>query len=136
MAAGKRGCGPPAQAEPASVDRAPPSKAVAALAGLRKFVLTLPEVAESPHFDYDSFRVRGKIFVTVPPEGGRAHLFLLEPARELALAMHPECVEKLLWGGKVVGLRLRLDAVPPAVLRALVRQAWEHKAPKSLLGRA
>lgn len=36
---------------------------------VRRFALSLREVVEAPHFDYASFRVRGKIFAAVPPDG-------------------------------------------------------------------
>ncbi|MGH3621598.1 MAG: hypothetical protein ACRDQ5_07385 [Sciscionella sp.] len=32
----------------------------------RRFALSLPEATEQPHFEMSSFRVRGKIFATVP----------------------------------------------------------------------
>ena len=103
------------------------------LAQVRKHALSLPEVAEQPHFDYASFRVRGKIFATVPPDEAHIHVFVGEDQREEALALHPAYVEKLTWGRKVVGLRVTLaDAVPHAVLR-LVSQAWRNKAPKTLV---
>ena len=35
---------------------------------LRIFALSLPDATEEPHFNYSSFRVRGKIFATVPPD--------------------------------------------------------------------
>ena len=78
------------------------------LDAVRKFALSLPDTTEAPHHDYGSFRVRGRIFVTVPPDQGHLHIFVDEVARENALATHPESVEKLLWGGKVVGIRLHL----------------------------
>ena len=34
---------------------------------IRKYALSLPEATEEPHFQYASFRVRGKIFMTAPP---------------------------------------------------------------------
>ena len=34
---------------------------------LRTTALALPEVTEEPHHHMSSFRVRGKIFVTLPP---------------------------------------------------------------------
>jgi hypothetical protein len=46
---------------------------VSDLAQARQFALSLPGVTEEPHFDMTSFRVRGKIFVTVPPDGTRLH---------------------------------------------------------------
>jgi hypothetical protein len=100
------------------------------LAAVRKLALALPDVTEEPHFHLSSFRVRGKIFVTVPPEETHLHVFLDETQREPALALHPEFVEKLWWGGKVRGLRVALADAEPAVVKELLRAAWEAKAPK------
>ena len=103
------------------------------LAAVRRIALSLPEANEEPHFNYASFRVRGKIFVTVPLNEEHIHVFVAEPAREQALALYPQCVEKLLWGSKVVGLRITLATAPVAVVDMLIRQAWSYKAPKALL---
>ena len=103
------------------------------LSAVRKHALSLPEAAEAPHFDYASFRVRGKIFVTVPPGGEFVHVFAPEPQREAAIAMHPEFIEKLTWGAKVVGVRITLAKASAGVVKDLVTAAWKHKAPKSLL---
>jgi hypothetical protein len=66
--------------------------------------------------------------VTVPPEGTYVHVFVSEQQRELALSIYPEFVEKLLWGGKVVGIRVRLVQAKPSALKALVRSAYELKS--------
>lgn len=105
------------------------------LAEVRRFALALPEVTEAPHHEYSSFRVRGKIFVTVPPERTHIHVFVGETAREQALALHPAFVEKLFWGGKVCGIRIALAAAPAAAVKQLLRSAWAHKAPGSLVQR-
>jgi hypothetical protein len=102
------------------------------LATVRSFALALPGVTEEPHHAFSSFRVRGKIFVTVPPEEEHLHIFVAEEVREQALAMHPAFLEKLLWGGKVVGLRATLSRSVPADVLRLVRSAWAHKAPAAL----
>jgi hypothetical protein len=102
------------------------------LAPVRRLALSLPEVTEQPHFDYSSFRVRGKIFLTVPPGEQFLHVFVGEEVREPALAMYSEFLEKLTWGKKVLGLRVTLEQASPEVVRRLVRQAWEGKAPASL----
>lgn len=103
------------------------------LAQVRRHALSLPEVTEEPHFQYSSFRVRGKIFVTVPPDGQHVHLFVPEEVREQALAIDPGFLEKLSWGAKVVGLRATLGVATPAVILQLVSRAWASKAPKKLV---
>lgn len=101
-------------------------------ATVRSFALSLPEAREEPHHHFGSFRVRGRIFVTVPPEQEYIHVFVAEQQRDQALAMYPAFIEKLYWGGKVVGLRVALSRAEAPVVKRLVRQAWESKAPKGL----
>ena len=103
---------------------------------VRAYALGLPEVTEQPHHHFTSFRVRGKIFATAPPDEQLLHLFVKEEQRQPALALHGNFVEKLLWGGKVVGLRVTLAAATPAAVKHLVLQAWESKAPRALLAPA
>jgi hypothetical protein len=100
------------------------------LQSLRKFALAMEAVTEEPHHHFSSFRVRGKIFVTIPADEQVIHVFVGEEARDLALALYPAFVEKLLWGGKVVGLRIVLDAAKPSVVKALVAQAYETRVLK------
>jgi len=95
--------------------------------------MSLPEVTEEPHHDYGSFRVRGKIFVTMPPGEEFIHIFVPEQTREQALVLYSPFVEKLLWGRKARGLRVELAKADDAVVERLIRAAWEHKAPKSLV---
>ena len=102
------------------------------LAQIRKHALSLPEVTEEPHFHYASFRVRGRIFVTVPPEAQYIHVFVGEEHREPALATHSEFIDVLSWGGKVVGLRVALTGAESGVVTRLISLAWRYKAPKSL----
>ena len=98
---------------------------------VRAAAMALPETTEEPHHHFGSFRVRGKIFVTIPPDNEHIHVFVNEQDRELALAAYPEFTEKLLWGGKVVGVRVSLVRATPAVVKAMVRQAYEHKSAQS-----
>lgn len=103
------------------------------IAQARRFALSLPEATEEPHFQSSSYRVRGKIFATVPPEGDVLHIFIDEEERETALALEPAFLEKLFWGKRVCGLRVVLANVSPIVVENLLMQAWKRKAPKSLL---
>lgn len=98
------------------------------LAELRSTALALPGTVEAPHFDYASFRVGGRIFVTVPPEGDRAHVFVAPEAGDGVLGCTP-----LPWGKKIVGVRADLLHTPDAELRRLVEAAWAEKAPRRLV---
>lgn len=97
---------------------------------VRKYALSLGEVTEAPHHEYSSFRVRGKIFVTVPPKEDVIHVFVAEADREQALALYPEWAGKLLWGGKVRGLRITLALAAPTAVKALVGKAYDTQAGK------
>jgi hypothetical protein len=99
------------------------------LVQLRKFALSLAGASEEPHFERTSFRVGGKIFVTANPEEPYAHVFVGEAEREPALAAHPQCMAKLPWGGKIVGLRIHLPKAPAGVVKDLVRAAWQARVP-------
>jgi hypothetical protein len=98
---------------------------------IRKAALALPETTEEPHHNFGSFRVRGKIFVTIPPGGELLHIFLPAEQRELALAMDPEFLEPVHWGSKVLGVRVKLPLARKATVLRLVRQAYAFKSEKA-----
>lgn len=99
----------------------------------RRYVLTLPGVTEEPHFHFSSFRVKGKIFATVPPEGKHLHVFVDADQRDQMLATEPPTYEKLRWGKKVVGLRIILSKARSGDVKELLKSAWQRRAPKSLV---
>jgi hypothetical protein len=106
------------------------------IADVRRIAMSLPEVTEEPHFEYTSFRVRGKIFATAPPNGEHVHVFIADGERDPAIAVEPQFLEKLFWGGKVRGLRVVLRKAKPRVVAELLRRAWTHKAPKTLAAKS
>jgi hypothetical protein len=95
---------------------------------VRKVVLALPDTTEEPHHNFGSFRVRGKIFVTIPPGGELLHIFLPAEQRDQALAMDPEFLEPVHWGSKVLGVRAKLPLASQATILSLVRQAYAFKS--------
>lgn len=99
---------------------------------VRKLALALPEAAEAPHHEMTSFRVRGRIFATMPPSGQWLHVFIADNERELAIAMHPQWISPLVWGGSVRGVRIDLARALPKVIDGLLWDAWRAKAPKRL----
>jgi hypothetical protein len=106
---------------------------VSDLAEARRLAMSLPEVTEEPHFDMASFRVRGKIFVTVPPEVTRLHVFVDPLEVEAYVAQDPAAFEPLQWGARVSGLRVDLAAASAADLAEIIEEAWRRKAPKGLV---
>src|SRR5262249_61584062 len=80
-----------------------------------------------------SFRVRGKIFVTVPPEGTRLHVFVDPLEVGAYVAQNPAAFEPLRWGKQIRGLRVDLAATPLAILAEVIEESWRRKAPRSLV---
>ena len=76
----------------------------------RTLALSLPGSTEEPHFERTSFRVRGKIFATAPPEGGPLHVFVDEYAVGVAIGMDPQAFEELHWGKKLAGVAVHLGS--------------------------
>jgi hypothetical protein len=103
------------------------------LAEARRLALALPEVTQEPHFDMASFRVRGKIFVTVPPEETRLHVFVDPLEVEAYVAQDPAAFEPLLWGKQVRGVRVNLVATSAESLAEIIEESWRRKAPKGLV---
>lgn len=105
-------------------------------ATLRTLALSLPEAEEHPHFDRASFRVRGKIFATLPPVGE-------DGVRKVVLKL-PELVKESLRqtdSSAIVSLgnwdrggwtQLDIGRMDGEKLADLVRLAWRQVAPKSL----
>ena len=100
---------------------------------VRRLALSLPETAEAPHHDMTSFRVAGKIFATIPPEGGRVHVFVGDDEIAAYCAEYPDTIEVLWWGAKRRGCRVRLDRATVPLLRELLVESWRRRAPKKVL---
>lgn len=101
------------------------------LNGVRKLALALPEAGEQDHFGRPSFRVRGKIFATVPDD--RHVNVMIDPFDvEAAILTAPESCEELFWGKELRGVQVSLANASPRMLEALLSAAWRRKAPKRL----
>jgi hypothetical protein len=98
----------------------------------RKLALSFPDATEQPHFELWSFRVHGKIFATVPPEGDHLHVFVDDDSVRTAVQSDPAAFEELWWGKKLAGLRVNLAKAKTAAVRDLLEAAWRRRAPKRL----
>ncbi len=103
---------------------------------IRALALSLPEAEEHPHFDRASFRVRGKIFVTLPPTGedGVNKVVLKLPPLVKESLQEPDASAIVSLGGWDKGGWTQLDIgrMDGAKLADLIRLAWRGVAPKKL----
>jgi hypothetical protein len=99
----------------------------------RRFALSLPEATEQPHFDKSSYRVRGKIFATVPPDNRHLNVFVDESETRASVADDPVAFDELWWGKKLRGVRVNLRAADSQRVFELLEESWRRKAPKRLV---
>jgi hypothetical protein len=100
----------------------------------RRFALSLPETTEEPHFEKSSFRVKGKIFATVPEGGGYLHIPVGVAEVEALVAEDPTTYEAIVWGKRASDwVRVHLASADTAQVRELLEDAWRAKAPKRVL---
>src|SRR5271163_4229782 len=104
------------------------------LAQARKIALALPEATEEDHHELTSFRVRGKIFATVPDD---THLRVMVDEVEIraAVAENPKACQPFSWGKRLACVVVHLPRAKAVLVEELLTDAWAQKAPKRLLGR-
>lgn len=100
----------------------------------RRLALALPEALESEHMGTPDFRVRRKIFATLPT-GAAAHAvlkFTLEQ-QELFMRVDPAAFAPVDGGwGRKGWTRVSLRAVQSRFMRDALTTAWRNVAPKKL----
>lgn len=104
------------------------------LAAARALALALPEVIEADHHGRASFRVRGKIFATVPDDD-HLNVMLSAEAIDIALQRAPAACTALRWGQRLAGVQVVLAKIKPTQLTELLDEAWRGKAPRALVPR-
>jgi len=105
---------------------------VTTLGQARKVALALPETTEEAHHDMSSFRVRGKIFATVPDD---AHLRVMVDEMEIraAVAANPDVCQEFYWGKRLAAVVVNLKRAKPFQVKDLLTDAWIRKAPTTLV---
>jgi hypothetical protein len=100
----------------------------------RTFALALPEVTEEDHHGMASFRIRGRIFATVPDD---AHLRIMVDEHEIraAVAEHPQACAELYWGKRLSCVVVELSRAGARQVEDLLTDAWARKAPARLARR-
>jgi hypothetical protein len=101
---------------------------------IRALALCLPEAEEHPHFDRASFRVRGRIFATLPPGGTLVVLKLPPLVKESLGQSDPDTMVPLPGGWDRGGwTQIAIAGMDGAKLADLVSLAWRQVAPKTLI---
>ena len=97
----------------------------------RRLALSLPEVDERDHHGITSFRVRGKIFATIPDD---QHLRIMVDEDEIRAAVceNPAVFGEFYWGKRLACLVVDMTLAFPEQVRELLIEAWLRKAPASL----
>lgn len=101
-------------------------------ADARRLALSLPAAEELPHFELSSFRVGGKIFATLTPDGAELRVFV-DPDRAHQIAQqHQGSARVLHWGQKVAGVAFALHDTPESIAFPVLQESWRKRAPKRL----
>jgi len=105
---------------------------VIALEHARALALALPAASQEDHHGMESFRVRGKIFATVPDDD---HLRVMadELGIRAAVAENPGACQEFYWGSRLACVVVDLRRATTDLVRELLTDAWVGKAPKKLV---
>jgi len=98
---------------------------------VRRMALALPQVTEQDHHGMASFRVRGKIFATVPDDE-HVRVMVEEGEIRAAVSQNPVVFHEFYRGKRLACLVVDLTGTSPHQLRELLTEAWLRKAPVSL----
>ena len=97
---------------------------------VRELALALEDVTEAPHHHMHSFRVKDKIFATVPPERTHVHIFVDEHESRAWADQEPATYEALMWGAKLAGLRVTLASAKAKDVGELLKASYARKVKK------
>ena len=102
------------------------------LEAARRFALGLPDATEQDHHGMMSFRVRGKIFATMPDDT-RVRVMVDEDEIRSVAAANPAACRELYWGARLSAVEVDLRRIRKALLEELLSDAWARKAPRKLV---
>jgi hypothetical protein len=101
--------------------------------GFRKLALRLPEAMEESHMNHPDFRVRGRIFATLGPDGDWAMVKLTPEQQAWYVRKEPDNFEPCsgVWG-KRGATKVILKKANELTVRQALDMAWKNVAPKKL----
>ncbi len=103
----------------------------------RAMALSFPEATEGAHMEHPDFRVRGKIFATLWPDGEWGAVLLTPIQQAEFMESSPDAFTPAKGGwGRKGHTQVHLHAVDPPTLRAALTTAWCRIAPKRLVAQS
>jgi len=101
----------------------------------RRIALALPEAVEAGHMGHPDFRVRGKIFASLP-EAAKGVLKLQPAQQEIMVAAEPGIFGPVngYWG-RSGWTFVTLVAADEATLKGALASAWRNTAPPKLIAK-
>jgi hypothetical protein len=103
----------------------------------RRLALKLPEAVEGSHMGHPDFRIGGKIFATLGPDGTWGMVKLTPEQQAELMRAKPKVFEPIngAWGRRGATKVLLKAATKAAILPALVA-AWQNTAPPRLMDKS
>jgi len=99
---------------------------------VRRIALSLPEAEEKSHFDKPDFRVRNKIFASLPP-GGKTVVKLTPEQQATMCGAEPAIFQPIKGGwGRQGWTEVALAQADEVTLRSALTTAWRNVAPTGL----
>ena len=102
----------------------------------RALALSFPETEESSHMGHPDFRVGGKIFATIAPDGIRGMAKLTPVQQETLLRIAPTTFEPAsgAWGRRGATM-IQLDDADEKDVRHALNAAWRNTASPKILSK-
>jgi hypothetical protein len=99
----------------------------------RQLALSFPEAEEGSHMDHPDFRVGGRIFATIAPDGVRGMVKLTPEQQAILTRTEPAAFEPAsgAWG-RNGSTMLTFENADEATARQALAAAWRNTAPKKL----
>jgi hypothetical protein len=100
---------------------------------LRRIALGLPEVEELETWGEATFRVRGKIFAMLSPDGTSASLKASPELQSELIATSPQVFSVASYVGRYGWVRVDVPAADREEIAELLEEAWRATAPRRLV---
>jgi hypothetical protein len=101
---------------------------------VRRFALSLPEATEQDHHGMPSFRVRNRIFATVPDDQ-HVRVMVDEDRIRAAVEQDPAACREFYWGKRLACVVVTTALADRDDVEGLLEDAYLRKAPKALVDR-